>query len=34
MKHLRNHEDYPSGFGNKKPARTMLVLAGLIRQIG
>lgn len=34
MECLRDHEAYPSGFGNKKPARTMYVLAGSIRYIG
>lgn len=33
MEHLRNHEAYPSDLGNKKPARTMYVLAGSIRYI-
>ena len=27
-------EAYPSGFGNKKPARTLSVLAGLFRYFG
>lgn len=34
MERLRDHGAYPSGFGNKKPARTMFVLAGSIRYIG
>lgn len=34
MKHLRRRKSYPSGLGNKKPARTMSVLAGLIRYLG
>ena len=34
MKHLRGRKSYPSGFGNKKPARTVFVLAGSIKYIG
>lgn len=34
MKYLRDHEAYPSGFGNKKARQNDYVLAGSIRYIG
>lgn len=34
MERLRGRKAYPSGFGSKKPARTVFVLAGSIRYIG
>ena len=34
MERLRGREAYPIDFGNKKPARTLSVLAGFIRYFG